>query len=479
MTIDVGRIQQSNGTQLPPFWAWHVVGQKPGRIEDGALRAALEAGYRKFSPLYRHGRCVRERRGDWRRASRILRCWEIEARGRVDQLRSFPISPTSKRRPKRCSARSLKALRTSYLDLYLIHAPIPMKPKEDLSGPETDENDKQIPLDIPLSRNVAQYEEGVFRSIGISNFHARQIEELCEQAKIPPHNLQVELHILWPQHELLRLCREKGISVTSYSVVPSIRFNLIKQSVQTLGSPGRKKSSVPFHEGDCLGHPDKTPAQILLRHTIQQGISVVPKSTHANRVRENIDIFDFEITAEDQRKLFDIHERARAAHHPQYPFRDTCALGAYDHEELKTALRAALNAGYRYVDTAAGYGNEEAIGDVLQEFYEAGTLKREASKISQYVPGDCMGHAIVQQLAAKYAKTPAQILLRHTIQQGISVIPKSTSPQRLRENIDIFDFEISAEDQEKLHAIDEKEHVRLLVFNFAEHHPNYPFRDPY
>ncbi|KAI6221978.1 hypothetical protein M3Y99_01519100 [Aphelenchoides fujianensis] len=279
-----------------------------------------------------------------------------------------------------------------------------------------------------------------------------------------------------------------------------------KAAEETLGSPGRKNSSVPFHEGDCLGHPvvqqlakkyGKTPAQILLRHTIQQGISVVPKSTHANRVRENIDVFDFEISAEDQRKLFDIHERARLLQldfnrmERSYHFWDW----AYDHEELKTALRAALNVGYRYVDTAAGYGNEEAIGDVLQESYDAGALKREdvfitsklpynahqpevaekyvresleklrtspgrgASKISQFVPGDCLGHPVVQQLAAKYRKTPAQILLRHTIQQGISVIPKSTSPQRLRENIDIFDFQISVEDQEKLHAIDEKEHT--------------------
>lgn len=61
---------------------------------------------------------------------------------------------------------------------------------------------------------------------------------------------------------------------------------------------------------------------------------------------------------------------------------------------------------------------------------------------------------MVQQLSKKYGKTPAQILLRHTIQRGISVIPKSSNPVRLKENFDIFDFALKDEDMEKLNAQD-------------------------
>ncbi|KAI6229980.1 hypothetical protein M3Y99_01106100 [Aphelenchoides fujianensis] len=395
------------------------------------------------------------------------------------------------------------------------------------------------------------------------------------------HEPAIELHILWPQREMIELCRQLGITVTSFS---------------TLGSPGRAASPASrFVAGDCLGHPvvqqlaakyAKTPAQILLRHTIQQGISVIPKSVSPDRLKQNIDVFDFELTAEDQKKLADIDEKE---HLPQL--------------------------GLGYIDTAAAYGNEAAIGDVLQEYYDAGKLKREnvwlttklpffahepevaeqliqrslknlrtdyldlylvhtplpfkpkddlsgvavgedkkfipldiplldtwrvvekwykkgafksigvsnfnqqqlqdlydkaevkphnlqkemialckkldlsvtsrsarpgrgASPIAKFVPGDCMGHPLWQELAKKYNKTPAQILLRHTIQQGISVIPKSTNPDRLKQNIDIFDFEISAEHQKKLDDIDEKDHVRLLLqFDFAWHHPNFPFAD--
>lgn len=85
-----------------------------------------------------------------------------------------------------------------------------------------------------------------------------------------------------------------------------------------------------------------------------------------------------------------------------------------------------------------------------------------------------MNHPTVQEIAKKHYRTPAQILLRHTIQQGVSVIPKSTNPERLKQNISIFDFELSPEDQQKLHDI--KERARLLIFNFAFHHPNYPFK---
>lgn len=151
-----------------------------------------------------------------------------------------------------------------------------------------------------------KYNAGILKSIGISNFNARQIKDLYEKAKIKPHNLQIELHILLPQKELLALCKELNITVTSYS---------------TLGSPGRGASQISqYIPGDCLGHPivqdlakkyGKTPAQTLLRHTIQQGISCIPKSTNPERLKQNINVFDFEISAEDQQKLDSIEERVR------------------------------------------------------------------------------------------------------------------------------------------------------------------------
>lgn len=222
-------------------------------------------------------------------------------------------------------AKSLKNLHTDYLDLYLMHTPLPFKPKSDHSGVESDSNGKFIPIEVPWldTWRVLEkyYKSGVLKSIGVSNFNAKQLQDLYEKAEIKPMNLQIELHVLWPQNEMLDLCKKLNMTVTSYS---------------TLGSPGRGKSPISqFVAGDCLNHPlvkemaekyNKTAAQILLRYAIQRGVSVIPKSTNPDRLKQNIDVFDFEISPEDQHKLENIKERTRlltfsfATHHPNYPF---------------------------------------------------------------------------------------------------------------------------------------------------------------
>ncbi|KAI6207085.1 hypothetical protein M3Y94_00989300 [Aphelenchoides besseyi] len=91
----------------------------------------------------------------------------------------------------------------------------------------------------------------------------------------------------------------------------------------------------------------------------------------------------------------------------------------------------------------------------------------------EYSDCDCLGHPLVQEMAKKYNKTPAQILLRHLIHQKISVIPKSSNPKRVEENFNIFDFEISDEDMKRFDT-EIKEDVRLFSFSFAKGHPLYP-----
>lgn len=87
-------------------------------------------------------------------------------------------------------------------------------------------------------------------------------------------------------------------------------------------------------------------------------------------------------------------------------------------------------------------------------------------------------NAIVRDLSKKYNKTPGQILLRHLTQQEIIVIPKSGNEQRIKNNIDILDFELSTDDMEKLNSLDLGEKGRIFNFLFfkgVEKHPEYPF----
>lgn len=92
---------------------------------------------------------------------------------------------------------------------------------------------------------------------------------------------------------------------------------------------------------------------------------------------------------------------------------------------------------------------------------------------------DILGHPTVQQLAKKYNKLPGQILLKHLIQEDVIVIPKSGNPDRIKANIDIFDFELQPDDLKKLDALDKNEDGRIFDFLFfkgVEKHPEYPFK---
>lgn len=119
--------------------------------------------------------------------------------------------------------------------------------------------------------------------------------------------IQVELHLLHPQNELVDLCKKLNIVVTSYG---------------SLGSPG----SIDMRNGvngSVLNLPlvvelakkhGKTPAQIILRQIIQRGINVIPKSTNAKRLQENIDVFDFELSGEEMKRFDEIKDRLQLFH---------------------------------------------------------------------------------------------------------------------------------------------------------------------
>lgn len=91
---------------------------------------------------------------------------------------------------------------------------------------------------------------------------------------------------------------------------------------------------------------------------------------------------------------------------------------------------------------------------------------------------DLLQNLTVLEIAEKYGKTPAQILLKHIIQRGIATIPKSTNPSRIKENFELFDWELEAEDVDKLNALDMGESARICDFSFFKglsKHPEFPF----
>lgn len=166
-------------------------------------------------------------------------------------------------------SQSLKDLDMDYVDLYLIHWPV-----------------KGRYVDSWLALEKI-YKSGRAKAIGISNFHEHHIEDIKKVWSVVPAINQIELHPNLTQKPTLEICKKEGIIPQSWSPLggggPDFRDNLLTKDV--LVSIGKKYG--------------KSPAQIILRWNIDLGIVAIPKSITPSRIKENIDIFDFQLTADE------------------------------------------------------------------------------------------------------------------------------------------------------------------------------------
>ena len=162
----------------------------------------------------------------------------------------------------------LKRLDLEYIDLILLHFPF-----NDYIGAYKD-----------LEK---AYEEGKVKNIGISNFEDKKLEELCEQAKIKPVLNQVELHPYFQQNELRKRMEKYNCKIEAWAPLGHALTDIFNEEIIKKLAENHKK----------------TPAQIILRWNIQKGIITIPKSQKPERIKENIQIFDFELTDEEIKEI--------------------------------------------------------------------------------------------------------------------------------------------------------------------------------
>uniref|UniRef100_A0A8C6DRP1 NADP-dependent oxidoreductase domain-containing protein n=1 Tax=Moschus moschiferus TaxID=68415 RepID=A0A8C6DRP1_MOSMO len=196
--------------------------------------------------------------------------------------------------------KSLKNLQLDYVDLYIIHFPVALKPGEALLP--TDENGKTIFDSVDLCRTWEALEKckdaGLTKSIGVSNFNHKQLEKILNKPglKYKPVCNQVECHPYLNQSKLLEFCKSHDIVLVAYGALGSQR---IKEWVNP---------NLPFLlEDPVLSAIAKkykqTPALVALRYQIQRGVVVLAKSYNKKRIKENIQVFDFELTPEDMKAI--------------------------------------------------------------------------------------------------------------------------------------------------------------------------------
>uniref|UniRef100_A0A151UHF3 NAD(P)H-dependent oxidoreductase 1 n=1 Tax=Cajanus cajan TaxID=3821 RepID=A0A151UHF3_CAJCA len=186
--------------------------------------------------------------------------------------------------------KSLKKLGLEYVDLYLIHFPVRLRHG---IGGNISKGDV-LPFDIKGTWEAMEEcsKLGLTKSIGVSNFGARKLSELLQNATITPAVNQVEMNVAWQQRNLRKFCQEKGIHVSAWS---------------PLGANGASWGSLAVMESPVLKHiattTGKTVPQIALRWILEQGVSSVVKSFNKVRMKENLQIFDWKLSESDLVKI--------------------------------------------------------------------------------------------------------------------------------------------------------------------------------
>jgi 2,5-diketo-D-gluconate reductase A len=270
----------SNGQTIPQFG--FGVFQIPPADTAQAVTTALQAGYRHIDTAEGYGN--EKEVGEGIRAAGLDRA-DVFVTSKLDNGSHRPDDA------RRAFDRTLKALGSDYVDLFLIHWPLPTKYDGDYVSTWTTLEEF--------------YRDGRARSIGVSNFQPHHLRRLHEESEVPPAANQIEIHPYFTQPEVRSFCGQHQIAVEAWAP-------LAQGAV--LGDPTID---------EIAGRTGKTPAQVVLRWHIERGDIVFPKSVTPDRIRENIDIFDFELSGEDVEAITALDRGKRGGPDP-----DTFDLGA-------------------------------------------------------------------------------------------------------------------------------------------------------
>lgn len=254
-------IALNDGYDIPQlgFGVWQVDDDKVGE----PVRTALGAGYRHIDTAQGYdnesgvGRAI-ARSGVDRDTLFVTSKLRTRDQGYDNALRSF--------------MGSLDRLELDYLDLFLIHWPVP----------QYDKYADTWRAFVQLQR------DGRIRSIGVSNFLPEHIARIIDKTGVVPAVNQVETHPYYQQRDIKDFHAKHRIALESYSPLGS-------------GAVLDDKTI-----GEIAGKHGKSPAQAIIRWHLQEGLIAIPKSVHADRIKTNLEVFDFELDADDMRRIAEL-----------------------------------------------------------------------------------------------------------------------------------------------------------------------------
>ncbi len=265
-------ITLSNGVAMPAM-GFGVAGLGTGPAFYSAMDAALENGYRFFdtAPFY-------ENEGE---VGQVLRTCGIP-REELFIATKLPNACHAYEDTLKAFDAALKNMGLDYLDLYMIHFPMPM-----------------LGLYQEAWRAMEKlYRDGLIRSIGVSNFQEHHLNKLFETCEIKPHTNEIECNPYLTVRPLCDFCQGNGIRVINWFPLGGPKEPLVPYPVSDFKLLIEDEVLVEIGE-----KYQKTPAQIALRWAIDNHISPIPKSANAGRIRQNREIFDFSLTPEELSRI--------------------------------------------------------------------------------------------------------------------------------------------------------------------------------
>jgi len=304
----------NNGQRIPIFGLGTWKSQS-GQVE-AAVKHAIDCGYTHIdcAPIYGNetevGDAIKEKLSEG-----------VITRSQLFVTSKLWNSYHHKDHVKAGLIKTLQDLQLDYLDLFLMHWPHGFQaggalvPKDDLGNVVYDDTHFTETW-LEMEKLVA---EGLVKSIGISNFNSQQIQRVLDAATIKPCNLQIEVNPTFNNERLVQFAQINNMVVSSYA---------------PLGAPGRpwKQSTDPCAIEDPVitglaSKRGKSPAQVILRWHLQRGLCVCVKSLNADRIKQNLDVFDFELSAEEMSQISGLNQNFRlytqgvTQEHPEYPFK--------------------------------------------------------------------------------------------------------------------------------------------------------------
>ncbi|WP_404350348.1 aldo/keto reductase [Sutcliffiella horikoshii] len=259
-----------NGVEMPWF-GLGVFKVEEGQEVESSVKMAIHAGYKSIdtAAIYKNeegvGKGIRESDVPREELFITTKVWNAD-QGYESTLKAFD--------------ESMEKLGLEYLDLYLVHWPVEGKYVDTWKALEK------------------LYKDGRVRAIGVSNFQIHHLQDILDVAEVKPMVNQVEYHPKLSQVELLNFCKENGIQMEAWS--PLMQGQLLDNEVL--------KEIADAH--------NKSVAQVILRWDLQNGVVTIPKSVKEHRIKENADIFDFELSADEMQKIHALNEDKRVGPDP-------------------------------------------------------------------------------------------------------------------------------------------------------------------